>query len=245
MTALRQALADYLALRRSLGFGLVRDGKLLAQFLDYLDEHCMTTVTTQAAVAWASLPANGSQGWLGMRMRAVRGFASYLHALDPAVQVPPSGVLPGHGRRVVPYLYSPADLAALFNQAKQRCTPLRAATICTLIGLLAVTGMRLGEATGLDDDDFDPVDGLLLVRRAKGGGPRQLPLHPTTVAALLDYQALRNQHFARPVSTALLVSNAGTRLLHCNVGLTFAKLVRQASLTSGRSRQPRPHDLRH
>lgn len=246
MTALRQALADYLDLRRSLGFGLVRDGKLLAQFLDYLDEHRMITVTTQAAVVWASLPTNGSLGWLGMRMRAVRGFAGYLHALDPAVEVPPPGVLPGQGRRAVPYLYSPADLAALFTQAEQQCTPLRAATIRTLIGLLAVTGMRLGEATGLDDDDFDPVDGVLLVRRAKGGGSRQLPLHPTTTAALVDYRALRDQHFARPVSTALLVSNTGTRLLNYNVGQTFAKLVRRAGLTAhGRPRQPRPHDLRH
>jgi integrase/recombinase XerD len=246
MTALRQALADYLDLRRSLGFGLVRDGKLLAQFLDYLDEHRMITVTTQAAVAWASLPTNGSLGWLGMRMRAVRGFAGYLHALDPAVEVPPPGVLPGHGRRAVPYLYSPADLAALFAQAEQQCTPLRAATIRTLIGLLAVTGMRLGEVTGLDDDDFDPVDGLLLVRRAKGGGCRQLPLHPTTTAALVDYRVLRDQHFARPVSDALLVSNAGTRLLNYNVGQTFAKLVRRAGLAAhGRPRQPRPHDLRH
>ena len=246
MTALRQALADYLDLRRSLGFGLVRDGKLLAQFLDYLDEHHMTTVTTQAAVAWASLPTNGSPGWLGMRMRAVRGFAGYLHALDPAVEVPPPGVLPGQGRRAVPYLYSAADLAALFTQAQQQCRPLRAATIRTLIGLLAVTGMRLGEATGLDDDDFDPVDGLLLVRRAKGGGSRQLPLHPTTTAALVNYRARRDQHFARPVSTALLVSNTGTRLLNYNVGQTFAKLVRQAGLAAhGRPRQPRPHDLRH
>ena len=246
MTALRQALADYLDLRRSLGFGLVRDGKLLAQFLDYLDEHGMTTVTTQAAVAWASLPTGASPGWLGMRLRTVRGFAGYLHALDPAAQVPPRGVLPGRGRRAVPYLYSSADLAALFAQTEQQCTPLRAATMRTFIGLLAVTGMRLGEVIALDDADFDPVDGLLIVRRAKGGGSRQLPLHPTTVAALVDYQVLRDQHFARRAGAALLVSNAGTRLLNYNVGQTFAKLVRRAGLTArSPSCRPRPHDLRH
>jgi integrase len=246
MTALRNALADYLDLRRSLGFGLVRDAKLLAQFLDYLDEQHIATVTTDAAVAWARLPADGSPGWWGMRLRVVRAFAAYLHTIDPAVQVPPRGVLPGQPRRAVPYLYSPADLAALFAQTQHLRTPLRTATMSTLIGLLAVTGMRIGEAIACDDDDFDPAEGILAVRRAKGGGSRQLPLHPTTVAALVDYQALRDQIFPRPVSEALLVSNAGTRLLNYNVGQTFAKLVRRAGLSSRtQSCRPRPHDLRH
>jgi integrase len=246
MTALGTALADYLDLRRSLGFGLVRDAKLLAQFLDYLHEQHIATVTTDAAVAWARLPVNGSPGWWGMRLRVVRGFAVYLHTLDPAVEVPPRGVLPGQPRRAVPYLYSPADIAALLAQTHGLRTPLRTATMGTLIGLLAVTGMRLGEVIALDDNDFDPAEGLLLVRRAKGGGSRQIPLHPTTVAALDDYQALRDHIFTLPVSEALLVSGAGTRLLNYNVGQTFAKLVRRAGLSARTpSCRPRPHDLRH
>jgi integrase/recombinase XerD len=246
MTTLRDALADYLDLRRSLGFGLVRDAKLLTQFLDYLDEHGIATVTTDAAVAWARLPAGGSPGWWGMRLRMVRAFAAYLNTLDPAVEVPPRGILPGHGRRAVPYLYSPADLAALFAQAQRLRTPLRTATIRTLIGLLAVTGMRIGEVIALDDNDLDPTEGLLVVRRAKGGGSRLIPLHPTTLTALTDYRTLRDQVFTRPVSEALLVSNTGTRLLNYNVGQTFAKLVRRAGLSSRTSScRPRPHDLRH
>jgi integrase/recombinase XerD len=246
VTALRQALVNYLDLRRSLGFGLVRDAKLLAQFLDYLNDRGVSTVSTEAAVAWARLPVDGSPGWWGMRLRVVRGFATYLHTLDPAVEVPPPGVLPGRGRRAVPYLYSPADVAALFGQTQRLRTPLRTATMRTLIGLLAVTGMRLGEVIALDDDDLDTDDGLLVVRRAKGGGSRQIPLHASTVAALAAYRTLREQIFARPISQALLVSNTGTRLLNYNVGQTFAKLVRSAGLTARTpSCRPRPHDLRH
>jgi integrase len=142
-------------------------------------------------------------------------------------------------------LYSDADIAAVMAQTA-RLTPLRRETIRTLIGVLAVTGMRLGEVIGLDDNDFDPDTGLLVVRNAKFNKQRQIPLHPSTVAAVLAYRHLRDQWFPQAVSPALLVSNAGTRLLNYNVGQTFAKLVRQAGLTPrSPACRPRPHDLRH
>jgi integrase len=246
MNGLREALAGYLDLRRSLGFTLERDAKLLEEFLTYLHERHSGTVTVTDALAWATLPPGASPGWLALRMQVVRGFAAYLRTLDPATEVPPVGLLPGGARRAVPYLYSEADIAALFAQADQLRAPLRTATIKTLIGLMAVTGMRGGEVVALDDEDFDTRGGLLLVRHAKLGRHRLLPLHPTTTAALLAYRRLRDQHFPQPLNEALLVSSAGTRLLYYNVGQTFAKLARRAGLTarSGACR-PRPHDLRH
>lgn len=246
MSGLREALAGYLDLRHSLGFTLEREARLLDQFIAHLEERGSSTVTVTDALAWATLPPGASAGWLRFRMQAVRGFAAYLRTLDPATEVPPASLLPGGPRRAVPYLYSPADITALLAQADRLKTPLRRATITTLIGLMAVTGMRGGEVVALDDEDFDTSRGLLLVRHAKLGRHRLLPLHHTTTAALLAYRQLRDQHFLRPVSEALLVSDAGTRLLYYNVGQTFAKLARHAGLTarSGNCR-PRPHDLRH
>lgn len=143
-------------------------------------------------------------------------------------------------------IYSDADIADLMAQAERLKTPLRQATIRTVIGLLAVTGMRLGEVTGLDDTDFDPDVGLLVVRHAKFTKQRQIPLHPSTVAALVAYRHLRDEVFPLPASTALLVSGAGTRLSNYNVGQTFAKLARRAGLTPrSPACRPRPHDLRH
>jgi len=246
VTGLREALAGYLDLRRGLGFKLDRDAKLLDQFIAYLEQREASTVTMANALAWATLPAGASPGWLRMRITVVRGFAAYLATLDPATEVPPASLLPGGAHRAVPYLYSAADIVALLAQAEHLKTPLRRATIKTLIGLMAVTGMRRGEAIALDDEDFDARRGLLLVRHAKLGKHRLLPLHPTTVAAVQDYRRLRDQRFPRPVSEALLVSSAGTRLLHYNVSLTFTTLARRAGL-AGRSGgcRPRPHDLRH
>jgi integrase/recombinase XerD len=246
MTGLRDALAGYLDLRRGLGFKLDRDEKLLDQFITYLDERGTATVTVADALAWATLPVGGSPGWLRMRITVVRGFAAYLRTLDPATEVPPAGLLPGGTHRAVPYLYSAADVASLLAQAEQLKTPLRRATITTLIALMTVTGMRGGETVALDDADFDAGRGLLLVRHAKLGKHRLLPLHPTTVTAVQGYRRLRDQRFPRPVSEALLVSSTGTRLLYYNVGVTFAALARRAGLAarSGGCR-PRPHDLRH
>ena len=107
----------------------------------------------------------------------VRGFAAYLATLDPSAEVPPAGLLPGGTRRAVPYLYSAADIAALITQAGQLKTPLRQATIRTLIGLMAVTGMRGGEVVALDDEDFDPGRG-----RAAGAA-RQARQAPAAAAA--------------------------------------------------------------
>ena len=245
MTGLRPALAAYLDLRRGMGFRLDRDEKLLGQFITCLEQHGDGTVTVAGALAWATLPAGASPGWLRMRITVVRGFAAYLATVDPAVEVPPAS-LPGRARRAVPCLYSAADIAALFTQAARLKTPLGRATITTLIGLMAVTGMRGGEVVALDDEDFEPRQGLLVVRHAKFGRHRLLPLHPTTVTAVQGYRQLRDQWFPRPASPALLVSAAGTRLHYYYADVTFAQLARRAGLTArpGGCR-PRPHDLRH
>jgi integrase/recombinase XerD len=246
MVNLRSALADYLDLRRGLGFSLNRDAKLLAQFLTYLEEQGAGTVTVAHALIWASLPTAGSPSWLGFRMSVVRGFATYLRTIDPDTQVPPPGLLPGTTRRAVPYLYSDADVLALFTQAERLRTPLRRATIQTFVGLMAVTGMRGGEVVGLDDDDFDPTNGVVHVHHAKLGKSRLVPLHPSTVTAVEDYRTHRDRVFPSPLSPALLVSSAGTRLNYIGVGQTFFKLVRRAGLdTRSASCRARPHDLRH
>jgi integrase/recombinase XerD len=142
MTAMmREALTDYLALRRSLGYALVRDEKLLHQFLDWVYQHERDHITVDDVLTWVRLPEPASASWLRMRMRVVRGFAGYLHDIDPVHEVPPPGLVPGRVARAVPYLYSQTEIAALIAEADQLSTPLRRATITTLIGLLAVTGM--------------------------------------------------------------------------------------------------------
>lgn len=244
--SLRPAVADYLSLRRALGYRLERPEKLLMQFVDYLQSCGQDTVTVASAVDWARLPAGGAPNWWGYRLSVVRGFATYLHALDPAHEVPAAQLLPQRPQRATPYLYSDADIAALMAAAGSLSTPLRRATLATVIGLLAVTGMRVGEAIALDRADLDLADGRLLVRYGKFGKTRQLTLHPTTSAALTGYQRLRDRAAPRTGTAAFFVSAAGTRLRYCNVHHTFHRLTTIAGLTPrSTSCRPRIHDLRH
>jgi integrase len=246
MSPLRQALADYLTLRRALGYKLERPEKLLGQFISYLEAVGADTVTTEHALAWARLPSNGNSNWWAHRLSVVRVFAAYLHTVDPAAEVPPTDLLPWHPRRASPYLYSDDDVAALIDAATTLRSSLRVATYQTLLGLLAVTGMRVGEAIRLNRDDFDHEVGLVTVHFGKFGKTRELPLHPTTVDALSRYRRQRDRHQPPPTTPALFISPAGTRLLYCNVHATFRQLRSRAGLSPGAgSSRPRIHDLRH
>lgn len=246
MSPLHQKVADYLSLRRSLGYKLQRAEKLLTQFIGYLEAAGADTVTTETALAWARLPANASGNWWAHRLSVVRSFAAWLHTIDPTAEVPPPDLLPCQTHRARPYLYSEQQIAALLDAATGLRSPLRVATYQTLISLLAVTGMRVGEAIRLDTGDLDQAAGALVIRRAKYGKTRELPLHPTTVQALRGYLRRRDRHQPPARTPALFISPAGTRLLYCNVHWTFHRLTQQAGLSprSGSCR-PRIHDLRH
>ena len=167
---LRAALADYLLVRRSLGFKLTRDGLLLEQFVAFCEHAGAERVTRELAIAWVTSPKKASPSCLTMRLGVVRGLASWLQAADPATEVPERGRLPSP-RRTNPYLYTEAEVAALMEAARHARWPLSAATYETLIGLLAVTGMRIGEAIRLDRDDLSLTTGCSPSAARSSGGP--------------------------------------------------------------------------
>jgi integrase/recombinase XerD len=246
MTGIRQAIGDYLAVRRALGCKLEDHGWLLADFASFLEAAGAATVTTRLALEWAAMPQDTLPSRHAARLRVVRGFARHLQALDPATEVPPAGLLAGRNRRAVPYLYSDAEVAALMAATASLRPALHAATHKTLIGLLSATGVRLGEAIRLDRADLDAGEGILTVRDSKFAKSRQIPLHPSTLAALSGYGQLRDQRFPQPKTPALLVSTAGTRLISQGIHYVFARLVRQAGLQPRSPEcRPRLHDFRH
>jgi len=245
MTDLHQALDDYLRIRESLGYKVVQPRRVLSKFVIHLEDLGLETVTTEAAAAWATEPAGARQGWWATRFGLVRGFAAYLRTIDPATEVPPAGLVTGKNRRATPYLYSDAEIVSLMAAARQ-LSPLRAATYEALVGLLAASGLRSGEAIALDRGDVDLNTGILTVRDAKFGKSRQVPVHPTTVVALAAYARRRDELCPRCASPAFFVSTTGTRLFYNTFHLVFSGLVRQAGLQPrSASCRPRPHDLRH
>lgn len=245
MSPLHEALADYLAMRRALGYKLEREGTFLPRFLDFVEERGEQHLSTQTALAWATLP-NSTPGWWSARLRIVRGFAVYMHQVDPENEVPATELLPCTPRRATPYLYDQAQIAALMTVAGTLRSPHRVATIQTMIGLLAVTGMRIGEAVGLDDHDFDARNGCLRVRGAKFCKSRELALHPSATAALRRYLRRDDRPPPMPDVSPLLITMVGTRLLKCDAQRTFKTLTRRAGIQArSGSCRPRLHDLRH
>ncbi|KXX62319.1 tyrosine-type recombinase/integrase [Rhodococcus sp. LB1] len=246
MSTLRAAADDYLAMRRALGYQLRQEGRILASFVDHLEHHGLTRITIEAALAWATEPEHADPIWWAKRLTVVRGFAGYLRAWDERTEVPPAGLLSKGVRRRTPYLYSPAQIVAVMGAARRLDSPLRAATFETFVGLMAATGLRTGEAMGLDRDDVHLDDSLLIVRHSKFDKSRQVPLHQTTADALEDYARRRDELCPHPAVPCFFLSGAGTRLNHTNMSTTFAGLLAAAGVTAppGR-RRPRLYDLRH
>ena len=184
MTApsLQQAADDYLVLRRSFGYRLGGHDRPLADFVTYLDGAGLDTVTVEAALAWAVQPA-ATPLRHAQRLSIARGFAAYLHSLDPRSEVPPRDLLPAGYRWVPPHIYTTDEIAELMAQSRRLRPPLRAATMETIIGLLVVTGMRSGETVRLDRGDVDLDAGRVRVIATKFNTSRELALHPTTVGA--------------------------------------------------------------
>ena len=245
MTPLRQALEDYLRIRRQLGFELKATERNLNDFVGFLERAGAERITIELAVMWARIPIDAHPHWWKRRLGFVRGFARYLATLDPDAEVPSTQLLPARRPRVAPYIYSPAEITALMSATETLSPPFRAATIKTFIGLMATTGLRAGEALALDRQDVDLADGALHVR-ARKHKQRELPLHETTTVALREYARLRDQRWPKPATPAFFLGTRGGRLADISFYRTFPVLIRQAGLEGkGMRLRPRPHDLRH
>jgi integrase len=245
MSDLHGALADYVAIRRSTGFKFEEAAKLLSNFVGRLDADGSLVVTSTAAISWAKA-TGGQPNWWGKRLSVARGFARYLNGLNPEHEVPPTGMFPTRPCRATPYLYSDEDVARLMVAARSLRIASWATTMETLIGLLAVTGMRVGEAIDLDANDLDWVEGVLTVHFGKFGKSREIPLHPSTVEVLRTYDDRRRNMGPQLTSSAFFVSIFGARLSYASVHRTFHRLVCQLGPQRFSAHHgPRLHDLRH
>ena len=248
MKTLSHHLEDYLDLRHRLGFKLTKARHELGKFIRFAEREKASFITTEFAVRWASQIEGGHPAHRTTRLSMLRRFAEYMSAVDPRTEVPPQGLLPHRYFRKNPYFYSDAEIDDLMRAVGQIPSPkgLRAATYSTLFGLLAVTGMRLGEALGLDRQDVDLDRGVLRIRQAKFNKSRLVPIHSTTRDKLQQYQDLRDRIFPHPRESSFLLSEQGTRLTGCIVRHWFIRVSHQIGLRQPSDHHgPRIHDMRH
>lgn len=252
MTTLRQAVQEYLRMRRDLGFKLLEAGKGLLDFARFMEQHRASYITQSLALAWAQQPSHAQPVHWAQRLSFVRGFAQYRSATDPRTQIPAKGLLPFRPKRARPYLYSDSEIRGLLSAAlTMPCHyergKLRSWTYHCLLGLLSVSGLRVSEARNLEVQDVDLKAAVLTIRGAKFGKTRLVPLHRSTCRVLAEYISRRNRHWRqRPVSSHLFVSSSGHQLDGADIRRTFYALSRQIGLRGPfDSHGPRLHDLRH
>lgn len=247
MSALSLHLDRYLKLRRQLGYKLKDTESQLRGFVRFAEEETVSFITTKLALRWAAQP-HIQPNQQGSRMSMVRRFAEYVSALDRRTEVPPRKLLPYHFRRRSPYLYGRDEVVDLIRSAYQIAPDKegKGATLGTLLGLLAATGMRVGEALALDREDVDLTGNLVTIRRAKGNKSRLVPLHASTGNALQRYAQLRDRLFPHPTSSRFFVWEHGQQILHCTLHRWFLLVACQIGLRRPGDRGgPRIHDLRH
>ncbi len=252
MISLSKALEEYLSLRRGLGFKLEEDGRVLTEFVTFLERQGASYITTKLAVSWAVKPRNAQPRHWACRLRMVRLFAEYRSATDPRTEVPPQKLLPDLYHRKPPYIYTDEQVMRLIEAARQLpstvplTTGLRAQTYCTLFGLLPVTGMRISEALALNREDIDLKQAVLTIRGIKFGKTRLVPVHKSTQQALRQYAHFRDRVYPRPKTRSFLVSERGTQLGYWGVLKTFVRLSHEIGLRGpSDSYGPRMHDYRH
>ena len=244
MSELHRHLEDYLRLRRALGFKLDFPGHVLPSLVSYLEAAGSPAITAELAIAWAGLPRGVLPITWAHRLGAARGFARYLKTIDPATEIPPTGIWPSVTPRPQPWIWAGGDIGRLLAATRALRPSLRAATYETLFGLIAATGLRLGEAIALDRADADLDSGTLTIRDGKSGLSRLVPVHPGVTSQLRKYAARRDRLCPRPAATRFFVSTVGTPLRTGNVDHTFAQLTTALGLRTA-ARRPRIHDLRH
>lgn len=232
----------YVSLRRALGFQLDRISRRLHAFARFAADRGEMQIRASTAVSWAAQAISPSARHV--RLRDVVHLARFLHAEDPAHEVPPLALFPANNARPLPYIYAPEEVTRIVEAAGRlrRTYPLRREVYATLFGLVAATGLRISEALNLRFDDVQS-NGVLAIRRTKFGKSRLVPLHRTSAAALDRYLAAR-----RELATAddhLFLSAGYRRIGSSMVNHTFRHVLRLAGIAAAQTRRCRIHDLRH
>jgi integrase/recombinase XerD len=248
MNTLREAIHDYLVLRRDLGFKLVQTERWLRNYATFMEGQDASSITIELALQWAVQPQNAHPSYWAKRLIALRCFARHRRATDPCTEVPAQGLLPYRPLRAKPYLYTEEEIQRLMAAAKTLPprNGLRGWTYYCLLGLLAVTGLRISEALALKRDDVDLSEGLLTIREAKFAKSRLVPLHPSTQEVLGKYAQQRDAYPGCSRSAYFLVSEKGASLDASTIRQTFCELSRQIGLRGPKDHiGPRLHHFRH
>ena len=251
MSTLSRELDRYLIIRRSLGYRLRANERILRKLVAFAEQQGAEHISTDLFLRWKRVSGSANRHTWAQNLAMVRLFAQWLHGIDPKHEVPPKGLIPRQNRRPKPYIYSEDEIRRIVEAAAElpSFNGIRELTYPALFGLIAVTGIRISEALSLNTRDVDLETGVITIQHGKYGKSRELPLSADATARLTGYARERDRHFGcRP--QPFFVSDCGGRIGDNTARCTFAAVCQNIGLRRaqrpGRSgRGPRIHDLRH
>jgi len=246
MRDLQKDLRQYIELRQALGYKLRKHKPRLTEFLAFLKAKSADHITTKLAVAWATESSSGHKHSCFERLSFVRSFATHMSSIDARTEIPPAGTVRRPEIALRPYIYTRDEITRLMAAARNLFSPqkLRCHTYYHLVGLLATTGMRSGEAVRLANSDVNLAEGLITIRESKFGKSRVVPLHPTTVESLVGYKARRDAFLKKAEAPTFFINERRGSISRPHK--SFRDIRCAAGLEKTRDGiRPRMHDLRH
>ncbi|MCL2641118.1 MAG: tyrosine-type recombinase/integrase, partial [Phycisphaerales bacterium] len=243
---------QYLEHKRSLGYKMKTEDGQLRSFARYVELHAPAgPLTSDLALRWATSPKGTRRFYHALRLGFVRSFARYLAVFDPRTEIPPQRLLCATAMRAPPYIYKRREITALIRDVlirppTLRCDPYIGQRNATTIGLLACTGMRIGEVLALKNRDLDLNQNVITVRQSKNLPMRLVPISDSASRHLQQYRKVRDRRFGNSDdSGAFICSLRGGHSMHGPIWLAFRKSRKHLGLGNGTRRKPRLHDLRH
>jgi integrase len=251
MNTLSSELTRYLTIRRSLGYALNTDERILRRFITFAEQDGAEYIGIECFLRWRATFGRANRQTWARRLGIIRLFAQWLHSMDSRHEVPPQTLIPDRYHRTRPYIYSEDEIRSIVEIAAKlpSANGIRSLTYSILFGLIAVTGLRISEALSLNSADVDLETGVVTLRRGKFGKERLLPLSNSTADRLGVYAMERNRLLGA-IPKPFFVSDRGVRITDCAAQYNFAIVGQKMGLRSVQMFHrhgcgPRIHDLRH
>ena len=231
MKSLRQGIDEYLEYRSRLGFQLTFAKNFLRNFASFMEENQIKHITTEFALAFATINTKAQSISWAKRLGIIRRFAIYWATVDTKTEIPPKNLLSSAYERRNPYIYTDEEILELLNYTDRSENPFDQYVYFILFGLLAVTGMRISEALALNYNNIDLKNGTIMICQSKFRKSRYIPIHQTTVKILKDFNEYRNHYFPHPITSKFLVNHKGVELKKRTVQDAFQRRLKKIGLT--------------
>lgn len=247
MKSLKHAVEEYINYRCSLGFILTHDKSILNQFVSYMKMKKATYVTREHAIALAKLNQHAARESWAVRLATIRRFAEYWVHMDPRTEIPTQCLGSCTYPRRAPYIYSYDEIRRILEYCEKSSSAyeIERYSYFTWYGLLATTGMRIGEVARLDRNDLNLAEGIITIHNSKFKKSRHVPLHGSTMDALKGYLNYRDHYIPKPKTSRLFIDHLGAALSAWRVRKIFRQLLSEVGIQRTFGGRPRIMDFRH